>query len=311
MIAKYISEHIRVASVMLALTFSSLALEAQVFPSLLLNQDPVSLSKGSSGVADKAGAFALQNNVAAMSLADARLSAKAGFGLWQPSFASEKTIGVAGMYRVSDKVGIGAEFKYLMLPSYDGVTGNGSDIRDSRFSPNEFNVAAGVSYAFIDCLSAGLTLRCAGSKLAPETSATVFGADVGMFFRKKGVTAGISVNNLGTKAKYGETAYAQPMLFKAGAGYDLALGSSSLAFTAEFDMLFTGSVMAGAGLGYSFKDMVSVRAGYHYGDAVDAVPSYASAGLGLKFFGVSLDVSWLFASKVLANTMAISLGYSF
>ena len=310
MIMRTTYKHIKVVLAAIMLSVSCAALSAQTLPSLLLDQDPVSLAKGMSGVAGDGGAYSLQNNVAAMSMSENMVDVKVGIGLWQPSYAANKTAGAGVVMRLG-RLGIGADLKMLKMPSYGGVSDNGTSLRDSEFSPGEINVAAGASYAFMDCLSAGLTLRYAGSKLAADASATVFGADLALYFKKNGLSAGLSVNNIGTKVKYSEAAYPQPMMAKVGAGYDLELGSSALAVTAEADVLFAGGVMAGAGAEYSFKDMLFARAGYHYGNSPDVVPSYASAGLGLKFFGVQLDFAWLFASEVLVNSMCVSLGYSF
>ena len=306
-----IRRYIESVALVFGLLMCSGSLQAQVLPSLLMNQDPVSLAMGSTGAAEEADAFAIENNVAAIPFAEQGMSVKAGFGLRQPSYADLKTIGLAGMYKVSDKIGLALDFKYLMMPSYSGVTGGGADIRDSEFTPKEFGLAAGFSYAFVDCLSAGLSLRYAGSSLSSEANAKVFGADLGVFFKKNAVSAGLSLNNIGTKVKYSQTAYSQPMLIKMGAGYNLELGSSELFFSAQADVLFAGGLMVGAGCEYSFKDMVFARAGYHYGNAVNAVPSHGSAGIGIKVAGVSLDVAYLYASKTLANSLCLSLGYSF
>ena len=297
-------------TVLAAVLFSVSGLGAQTLPSLTLSQDPAAVSTGLSGVAAEAGSFALQNNVAAVSLADKTLDVQAGMGLWQPSYADLKMFGAAGMFRLG-KLGMALDFRTLRMPAYSGVSGTGSDLRDSGFTPGEFNIAAGVSYAVLDCLSAGVSLRYAGSKLAEEASAAVFGADVAVCFRKNGLSAGLSVNNLGTKVRYSETAWSQPMMAKIGAGYDLGLGTSALAFTAEADILFAGGIMAGAGCEYSFKDMVFARAGYHYGTSADALPSYASAGLGLKVFGAQLNFAYLFASEVLGNSLCMTVGYIF
>lgn len=310
MIMKGIYRNIIVVTTVLLLSAALSVSKAQTLPSLMLGQDPASLSMGMSGVASKAGAYALQNNVASISLSENAFDSQIGIGMWQPAYADLKTIGAAAVYRLG-KLGFGFDFKMLKMPSYSGVSGNGSDIRDSEFTPGETNISAGFSYAFMDFLSAGVTMRYAGSKLAPEASATVFGADVAVYFKKDGIRAGLSLNNIGTKVKYSETAYAQPMMAKVGAGYDLELGTSSLAFNAEADVLFAGGVMAGVGCEYAFKDMVFARAGYHYGNSAGAVPSYASAGLGVKLFGAQLNFAYLFGSEVLANSMLVSLGYSF
>lgn len=299
-----------IAAILVVSGLSNLIAGAQVLPSLMFNQDPVALSTGMSSVASDAGAFALQNNVATISLSERTLDAQVGFGLWQPSYAKHMTFGGAAVYRLG-RLGLGLDFKKLNMPSYSSVSGTGADIRDSEFTPGEMNLSAGASYAFIDCLSAGLTLRFANSKLAEEANASVFGADVAVYFKKYGISAGLSVNNIGSKVKYSDTSYSQPMLAKVGAGYDLSLGSSALAFTAEADVIFAGGVMAGLGCEYSFKEMIYARAGYHYGNSVNAIPSYASAGLGFKIFGAQLNFAYLFGSAVLSNSMNVSVGYSF
>lgn len=310
MIMKAAYHNIVATTVALVLSASSFISNAQTLPSLMLDQDPASVSMGMSGVAAEAGAYALQNNVAAISLSDKTLDAQVGLGIWQPDYANLKTIGGGVVYR-HKKIGFGFDMKKLLMPSYGSISGNGSEIRDSEFTPGEINIAAGFSYAFTDYLSSGITLRYAGSKLAPEASATVFGADVAVYFKKNGISAGLSVNNIGSKVKYSETAYSQPAMARLGAGYDLELGTSTLGFNAEADILFAGGLMAGGGCEYSFKDMVFARAGYHYGNSAYVVPSYASAGIGLKLFGAQLDFAYLFGSDVLANSMLVSIGYSF
>ncbi len=54
-----------------------------------------------------------------------------------------------------------------------------------------------------------------------------------------------------------------------------------------------------------------LRVGYHYSTQDKGLPSFASAGLGLKFAGVELNAAYLFASEALGNTMTFGLGYSF
>ncbi|MGN1210735.1 MAG: PorV/PorQ family protein [Candidatus Cryptobacteroides sp.] len=294
----------------------------QTLPSLIVSSDSRSFSLGGASVGggilkdgesgrSGMGAFALENNVAGMSLDSGKLNAAVSFGMWQPEYASDKFIGVGATGRITDKWAVGVLFKYMMQPEYQTVTDSGNDVRDSFFSPKEFNVGVGVSYAIINCLSAGIGLKVTDSVLGPETSAIVFGADIGLYFNRKGISAGLSVNNLGNKVRYGERSYDQPMLAKLGAGYSAAFGISSLSVSAETDILFSGAATAGAGVEYGLKDMAFIRAGYHYGNSPKTVPSYASAGIGLKLWGVTLDASYIFGSKVLKNSVSISLGYKF
>ena len=297
-------------SLLLAAVFSSLSLSAQTMSSLMLGQDPASLALGMTGVASDGTAFALQNNVAAIALGKQTLDVQAGMGIWQPSYANLKTIGGGAIYRTG-RLGFGLDFKTLKMPTYTGVSGNGADIRDSEFTPTEMNLAAGASYALMDILSAGVTLRYASSKLAADAQAAVFGADVAVYYNNDGIRAGLSVNNIGSKVQYSETSYSQPMMAKIGGGYDIVLGSSALAFNAEVDVFFAGGIMAGAGCEYSFKEMVCARVGYHYGDSVNVLPSCATAGLGIKLFGAQVNLSYLFGSSALSDSICLSLGYTF
>lgn len=304
------SKSIKKLMTVVLLMAATTLMNAQVLPSLLINQDPATMAIGSAGVATEAGAFALENNTAAMSFAENKLYVQASSAMWQPNISDNMIYGVGLMSRFN-KLGLGLDLKLLQMPAYSGVTGGGSDIRDSKFVPDELNVALGASYAILDCLSAGVTLRFINSSLAPEVSGNAFGADIGLYFKKNSLSAGLSVNNLGTKINYSEKGYSQPALVKAGAAYDLGFGSSDLAFSAQIDYLFAGGLMAGAGCEYSFNDMVFARAGYHYGNGAKVIPSYASAGIGLNLWGVNLDFTYLFGSKTLTNSMALSLGYTF
>lgn len=287
------------------------SVQAQSLPSLLIGSDAAGLGRGNATVAAEATAYSVDNNVAAMSLGEDRFAAAASFGLWQPSYANDKIAGAAAMFRPADRWAAGLSFRHLSQPAYDIVSDSGLASRDGTFTPAEFNIALGASYAIAGCLSAGIAARLTRSSLALEASATVPGADVGLYFKLKGISAGLSVNNLGPKVKYDETGYPQPSLLKAGAEYRLGLNTSSVGAAVEADVFFTGVFMAGIGFDYSFKDILCVRAGYHYGNEAKAVPSYASAGFGVKFFGVRLDAACLFCSPVLKNSFCVSLGYSF
>ena len=286
------------AAIVVAMSTGS-GLKAQTLPSLLLDQDPVSMSMGSAGVAASPGAFALQNNVAGIALSDEKMAIQVGGLLWQPSYAAIKTAGLGANYRIGNKLGVGLELGILEMAEYES------------FSPGEMEIAAGASYALTKYLSVGATLRYMYSYLAPEASADVFGADVAAYFNLGGLSAGVSVNNLGTKVSYGGASYPQPALVKAGVGYELKLGSSSVEILTEADMLFSGDMMAGAGCEYSFKNMIFVRGGYHFGQGAGAVPSHASAGVGFRLFGLSLDMAYVFGSDILANSACLSVGYAF
>ena len=67
------------------------------------------------------------------------------------------------------------------------------------------------------------------------------------------------------------------------------------------------------GAEYEYDSMIAVRAGYHYGSRENGLPSYASVGVGVKFFGVNVDAAYLIGSPTspLRNTFTVGVGYSF
>ena len=284
---------------------------AQSLPSLLVPSDAASLSLAGVGVCAPGGAYSLENNAAAMSLTEKRLLAGATFGKWQPSYSANSLVSAGATFKATDVLAAGLSVKKFGYQSYNTVTESGSISRDGSFTPEEFNAALGLSYRIASCFSVGVAARIVKSSLSADAEGTAFGADVGVCLNRNAMRAGLSVNNLGTKIRYGDESYALPAMLKAGAGYDLDLGSSGLAFSAEADYLFAGAFMAGATAQYDWRGCLFVRCGYHYGDETKAVPSYASSGIGVKVSGVSLDAAWLFASGTLRNSFALSLGYSF
>ena len=61
---------------------------------------------------------------------------------------------------------------------------------------------------------------------------------------------------------------------------------------------------------YGYDGLVFARAGYHYGGD-SLVPTFASAGLGLKIGEFTLDAAYLFASDILGGTFSVGVGVRF
>ncbi len=279
------------------------ALKAQTLPSLLCGNDAATLGTACTSVAGKANAYSIENNVASMSLSDKKLYAGAYYGIWQPSYADNSILSASALFKATEKLAIGASFKNFSYTPYDIITESGNTSREGTFTPKEFNAALGASFAITSSLSVGAAARVLNYSLSSEVASTVFGVDLGLYYTLSNIKAGLSLNNLGSEL---------PSLLKAGALYDLHLGGQGvISLQAEADYLFSGAFMAGAGVEYSFKDWAFLRCGYHYGDAAKAIPSYASAGIGVKFAQFSIDAAYLFASEVLGGSLGLSLGYCF
>ena len=281
----------RIIFAFVALSLCAPIIRAQSVSFLNVNPDPASAGMANAGIALAADAYVLENNMAAAALEGPKMAASAGYARWQPKVAGTQMLSAAGFYQLSSRFAAGLLFKNMSYPAYDVIGNEGRS--KGTFTPSEYAIAAGVAYEITDGLAAGLTLRFLSSSLGDAAKASAFGADISVKYQHEGLQAGLSVNNLGTPVNYGGESYAQPGLVRVGAAYSVAGFTAS----AEADYLFSGALMAGLGVEYTIADIVSLRGGFHYGDAAKAIPTYASLGLGIQFAGVHLDAAFLLASK--------------
>lgn len=295
-----------ILSILVACAMPALSASAQALSSLLIPSAPEYAAMGGASVALEAGAFAAENNAAAMSLSDDSFAVAAGYGLWAPETAGSQLAGLGAFARVGERVGIGLSGRYTMEKPMNISSAAGGIL--GTFTPSELGANLAVSVKVIDGLSVGVTGKFVRSSIGEELSGSAFGADISVAWRKDGLSAGAAVCNLGSKLKYGDSSYSMPMLVKAGAAYSPDFG---LTASVEADYLFSGAFAAGLGLEYNLFDIGFLRAGYHYGDKSQGLASFASLGAGVQFAGVELSAAWLTASPTLGNSLLFSLGYSF
>lgn len=269
---------------------SALSVSAQGGSALLIPTDSRALAMGSTELQPSAD----------------KLEANVFYGMWAPKTVDNKIIGLNAFYRLSDKLAFSLEGRKLSDKPYE-IT-NDQGVATGTFSPSDLILGLGASYAINEQLSVSVKAKILSSTLAADIKGSAFCADLRAGYSTDLFSAGLSLRNLGSKIDYGAGGYALPAM--------VALdGSTSpidgLTVAAEADYLFSGALMAGLGAEYNVIDMVSVRGGFHYGDAAKALPTFVSLGLGAHFAGASLDLTYLLASKSLGNTLLIGLGYSF
>ncbi len=286
---------------------------AQALPYTASDADPAILAKGGAGLTEtRSVSHAAFTNAAAIPFSESTLDVTAGYMMWQPASINSNVISVGAAYNMKGKLGIAAGLYYGMNPEYN-VT-NASGAGSGTFKPSDMHVALGVSYRFIDALSLGVNFGYASSSLAEETSYGAIAADIFLMskFSDFKVTAGVS-NLLGSIQSAGGAKFNLPASAALGVGYDKTFAEKhAVEANLDLDYFFIGGVAASVGAGYTFNDLVSFRAGYHYGGE-SVIPSYASVGAGVKFAGVKLDLAYLIAGadSPMKNTLAVGLGYSF
>lgn len=263
----------------------SLRLSAQAMQFLLINPDP------------EASAMAgIDGELASDALSDKTLDVDLVYGVWQPAELRTGVAAASVFFKASERLSFGALFNRFAEPSAAG------------FSPVEMVAGLGASFRISDMFSAGLEAKYAHSALAETAKAGVFCADVSFACRAGSFSAIAAVRNIGGSVSYGgDSSYALPTVIKGGASYS----ASGFTGSAEVGYVLDAGLMAAVGAEYCIADIVSLRAGYHYGDGVRTIPSHVSVGLGVKFFGVGINASYLLASETLGGTMMFGLGYCF
>jgi hypothetical protein len=142
--------------------------------------------------------------------------------------------------------------------------------------------------------------------------AVVGGTECITKFHLNGFNVAAGVANLGsgvTSAKGNVSKL--PSSARLAASYELPVGPGTLAAALDADYYFSGKLGVSAGVHYGFKDLVFVRAGYRYATAGAAFPSHLALGLGVKWKGVGLDVSYLTANAQIGNSLCAGLSYRF
>ena len=290
-----------------------LVMSAQALPFVAADYSPVTAAKGGASVVETSStAYAAFTNAAAVPFSRLKGDFAFGYSLWQPSSLKTNVIGLAGSYNINNKVGIAAGFTYGMNPEYEVFDAGG--VSDGFFRPSQTQVNLGVSWRFIKYLALGVNLGYAGQKLAEKHGYGAFTSDIFLMTEVKGFKAALGISNLASKVKSASgDKFALPSSLTVGLGYSADFAQKhSIDVNADLDYYFHKAFTAAVGAGYTFNDLLSVRAGYHYGGK-SVIPSYASAGLGVKFFGVTIDCAYLIAGKdsPMKNTLSLSAGYRF
>jgi hypothetical protein len=295
----------------IALVFTVIGSYAQSLEFLNISSDPYSYSMGGNTLTLDANSFTVTNNASAMAYAEDNMYAAVSYMAWQPEILNNNVMGLSGFYRLG-KLAVGVSGKYYTHTPYD-ITDNTGFISES-YTPTELSAEVAAAYKLFLGLSVGANVRYTVSSMIKDKDASAISADISVSYKLKGLMASVAVTNIGAKIDYGYGPYNLPAMAKAGVGYKYGIDEkSSLLVSAEADyLIYSGGIMAGVGAEYNYNKMVSARVGYHYGDG-KAIPSYASAGLGLNILGISLNAAYIlgFSNSPVNGSYIISLGYDF
>ena len=275
-------------------------------------RDPVSAGMGFAGTASGTEtAYSSFRNSSVIPFSVERLSAGVSGQMWAPDGVKSTNLGFGAAFKAGKRLGFSIGGAYQMGEEYSLTDETGNTT--GTFKPNDMILNGGVGVKIIDNLAAGVNLRYASQKLSEGNSYSAVAADIFMTYRLSdlNVTAGVSSLGSSVKSESGDS-FSLPTSATVGADWSKAFSEDhGVRLSADFDYYFSGNVTAAAGAEYSFKNMLSARAGYHFGSKDAVLPSFVTVGIGIKFFGMSLDIAYLTANDVLGNTLTFGLGYRF
>jgi len=280
--------------------------------STTIPNDPVTMSMAGAGSASSSNiSMSAFGNAAAMGFYDGKLDAQASFGKWAPngSMSSRSSLGVATRlgkvfsFSVAGVYGAGQE--YDLIDDYGVPSGT--------FKTSDMMVGAGIGIAATPHFGIGLNFRYGVEKLYEDTSLRAIMVDASLMYHNKGLNVTAGVRSLGPKIiDQTDKQFDLPYAANVAAYYALNIAEDNvLGIGLDGNYFLNGGISGAAGMQYSWKDIIFARAGYHYGTTSAPIPSYLGIGLGVKYFGVSMNVSYLTLNEAIGNTVAVSLGYSF
>lgn len=270
-------------------------------------RDPATMALGGAGAAQAAStAFATFNNPSAIVLGTQTMDFAVAYEMWKPnSEGGSNNINAGFSFRMSEKFGFAAAMAADLFGKYEitDVTG----FSRNSFAPSNLMLAASLNYRPVEFLSAAVTARYLVSNIYDNITYSVPTFDAALSFVSKKIFVSAGAFNLGGKV---EGQYELPSYAFLAASGTIGAGEFAVRPMVEFDCFPGGGIRSGAGMEFSYKDMLFARAGAS-GGKDSPCADYGSYGIGIKLRWVHLDFVYLGGKSALAGTMCLSLGFKF
>lgn len=274
----------------------------EAHPFLRWSRDPGISGMAGTGLTSMtvAPAFAVFSNPAAIAMMDGLGSVKASYSLYAPSVLKTSNIAVGAAFRPVKRFGFAVGYVHQL--GYEKIDG---------FAPYDFAVGGALSVGIGDHFAFGVNAKYSKACFMKDFSSSAFSVDILAQVRFwEGFNAAVGVRSVGKILEDSDTSDL-PSSLAVALSYRYVTGIHSIEALLDGDWFFSNNWGVSAGFSYGINDMGFVRVGYRYASKYAAVPSHIAVGLGGKYKGVSLDVSFLTLNKTIGNTFQLGLGYSF
>ena len=278
-------------------------------PFTRIERNPVTSAFAGAGAAySGTAAYNAFDNAAMLPFYSGTLDAAVSYQRWSPGLALSNNVSAGIAYKLSPQIGLALGYSLGNGDSYDVYEGPGEPA--GVFYPKNHVLAFGVGVGITERLSLGANVRYARDVPSPGQVIGGVSADLFAAFQPMEslrIAAGLST--LGTRVA---EIWKQPASLKAAVDWSLVFAeNNALNLMADADYYFSGSFSAAAGLQYAFRQLLFVRAGLRLAPEDCVIPAHLALGLGFRYQGIGLNLSFLTASEALGNTINVGLGYSF
>ena len=314
------SKHIIIACVAFLCTMQARA-QGQDLSVLAANPDARTAAMGNAAVA--ADGMYLYNNPSAFLCANKKFSADASASIYEKTEGYEGTFGLYTAtvgYKFANRHAAFAGFRYaggLKLKGYDML---GEPTKD--YQPYNWTIDLGYAYM----IGNGFSAYAVGNVIFSHLSKNAVGGafTIGASYQKSTTTAGnksaslmldAKVGAIGPQLDYGNgNKTTMPTYVAVGGALTVDVADKHQVGGAWSTRYFFRpseykTLMLGAGLEYTYNKMVSLRAGYEYGDHN---LSHFTMGAGFKYGGLRLNGAYMLKTVNAGSSYCtIGLGYDF
>ena len=290
------------------------AKDTEAMPFIRIVRDPASGAMGFAGVASSSSiAYSSFSNPAMIPFFDKTGDIAFSYQNWAPDGVKSSNFNLGTGFKLFDgRLGFAFGGAFQNGEKYDAFSDAG--VKTGSYTPNDMQINLGASSLITKNFSLGINLRYARQSLGDDNASyETVATDMFLAYRLNefNFTAGLS--SLGSSVKSAsDEDFTIPTSATLGAEWHRTLTKEhGIKAVADFDYFFSDNVTAGLGAQYSWKDMVFIRAGYHFGSDKAVLPSFLTLGGGIKYKRIRLDAAWLTGNDAIKNTLSFGLGIMF
>jgi hypothetical protein len=295
--------------------------QGQTLPILSANTDARAASMGNSSVA--AEGMYIYNNPSAFFGMDKKFTADVSASIYEKEENIEGTFGLYTAsigYKFAKRHAVLAGFRYAGGIKFKGANMLGEPTKE--YKPYDWTIDFGYAYMINKSFSAYATGSVIFSHLSKNANGGAF--TVGASYQNNDITiankqtkfiADAKVTALGPNLDYGN-GYKVPIPTHVAIGGVLLVDmtdkhqvGAALSTRYFFQPSESKVFMVGGGLEYTYNNMVSVRAGYEYGDHN---LSHFTMGAGVKYHGLRINGAYMLKTVDAGSSYCtVGLGYDF